>query len=484
MRLLLWLALALSGLALGTVARAEDPAPTPSPLIAAIHEDVGGHGDGVGALGERVVVVGRIEGVISPVTAQYVERVLGNAEARDVAAVVFTIDTPGGLIGATFRITNRLLNAQVPVITYVAPRGARAASAGTFITMAGHVAAMAPSTVIGAAHPVGGSGESLEGDTRAKAENYTVSEAQKIALARDRSVQWAEDAVRKSASIRDDEAVKLDVVDFVAEDIEALLRRADGRQVQLANGERVTLALSALPRESDEPNIFETILHTIVDPQIALLLFTLGVYGLIFELSNPGLILPGIVGGLAVILALYAFGTLDANAAGIALLVFAVVLFIAEIKVVSHGLLTAGGIVAMVLGAILLFPPRTPTLPGVRVTIDPVVIGAITAITAGFFLLILQAALRSRALPVVTGIEALQGALGVAESDLDPTGLVRVGGEPWTAATASGRRIAKGERVRVRQVDSVRLIVEPADRPDGTVGAVGAAGAPEGGERK
>lgn len=451
----MWLALALLGLALGAAARAA----------------------------EQVVVVGSIEGVISPVSAQYVERVLATAEARDVAAVVFTIDTPGGLIGATFRITNRLLNARVPVITYVAPRGARAASAGTFITMAGHVAAMAPSTVIGAAHPVGGSGESLEGDARAKAENYTVSEAQKIALARDRSVQWAEDAVRKSASIRDDEAVQLDVVDFVAEDLDAVLRQADGRSVRLAGGEQVRLSLSALPRETDEPNLFERILHTIVDPQIALLLFTLGVYGLIFELSNPGLILPGIVGGLGIILALYAFGTLDANAAGIALLVFAVVLFVAEVKVVSHGLLTGGGIAALILGAILLFPPRTPTLPGFRVTVEPVVIATITAITAGFFLLILTAALRARALPVVTGMEALQGALGVAESDLDPAGLVRVGGEPWSAATAGGP-ISKGERVRVRRVDSVRLIVEPADRRDGTIGAVGAEGAPEGGERK
>lgn len=450
----MWLALALLGLALGAAARAA----------------------------EQVVVIGSIEGVISPVSAQYVERVLAAAEARDVAAVVFTIDTPGGLIGATFRITNRLLNARVPVITYVAPRGARAASAGTFITMAGHVAAMAPSTVIGAAHPVGGSGETLEGDARAKAENYTVSEAQKIALARDRSVQWAEDAVRKSASIRDDEAVQLDVVDFVAEDLDALLRQADGRSVRLAGGEQVRLSLSALPRETDEPSLFERILHTIVDPQIALLLFTLGVYGLIFELSNPGLILPGIVGGLAIILALYAFGTLDANAAGIALLVFAVVLFVAEIKVVSHGLLTGGGIAALILGAILLFPP-TPTLPGFRVTVEPVVIATITAITAGFFLLILTAALRARALPVVTGMEALQGALGVAESDLDPAGLVRVGGEPWSAATAGGP-IAKGERVRVRRVDSVRLIVEPADRRDGTIEAVGAEGAPEGGEPK
>lgn len=441
MRILVWLALLVSGLALGVAAQAQ----------------------------ERVVLLGRIEGVINPVTAQYVDRVLEGAEARRVAAVLFTIDTPGGLIGSTFRVTNRLLNARVPVITYVAPRGARAASAGTFITMAGHIAAMAPSTVIGAAHPVDASGGDIQGDAKAKAENYTVSEAQKIAVARGRSVEWAEAAVRKSASIRDDEAVRLKVVDLVAEDVTALLRAVDGRAVQLADGDRVTLNLGALPREPDEPNLIETFLHTIVDPQIALLLFTLGTYGLIFELSNPGLIFPGIVGGVAIVLALFAFGTLDANAAGLTLLVFAVVLFFAEIKVQSHGLLTAGGIASLIFGAILLFPPRTPTLPGFRVAVDPLVIAAITAVTAGFFLLIFRAAVRARTLPVVTGSEALRGAVGIAESDLDPSGLVKVGGEPWSATSAVGR-ISKGERVRVRQVESVRLIVEPAE------------GAPEGGE--
>jgi membrane-bound serine protease (ClpP class) len=410
------------------------------------------------------VHVGRIEGVINPVTAQYVDRVISQAEREGARAIVFTIDTPGGVIGPTFRITTRFLNASVPVMTYVSPSGGRAASAGTFITMAGHIAAMAPATNIGAAHPVDATGGNIEGDLGEKVLNDTVAEAQKIAIARERNADWAEDAVRDSVSVRDDEAVKLDVVDFVAQNIPDVLRQAHGRSVEVS-GQRVTLDVAGAATQPADPNPIERFLHIIVDPQIAILLFTLGTYGLIFELSNPGLILPGIVGVLAIVLALFAFGTLDANAAGIALIVFATILFIAEIKVVSHGLLTAGGIISLIFGAILLFPPWIPTLPGLRLTVEPGIIAAIVGVTGLFFLLIFRAALRMRQLPVVSGAEALRGALGTAETDLDPSGVVRVGGEPWSAAVAAGR-VAKGQRVRVRRVDSVRLIVEAAEGED------------------
>lgn len=407
---------------------------------------------------ENVVVVGKIEGVINPITAQYVDRVLARAETRGAGAVVFVIDTPGGLVSSTLRITTRLLNARVPVVTFVAPRGARALSAGTFITMAGHVAAMAPATSIGAAHPVDASGGDIGGDAGEKATSALVSEAQKIAAARGRNVQWAEDAVRNSTSVRDDEAMRLDVVDLLAADVDDLVRKLDGRTVEIAEGSR-TLALAGAARESDEPNLIETFLHTIVDPQIALLLLTLGTYGLIFELSNPSLIFPGIIGVIAIVLALFALGTLDANAAGLALVVFAVLLFVSEIWIASHGLLTAGGIAALVLGALLLFPPWLPTLPGLRLTVQPLVLAAVVAVPLVFFVFVLRGVFEARRIRSLTGPEALVGAVGVARSDLVPSGVVRVGGEDWSAL-AEGAPVAKGDPVRVRRVDSVRLIVE------------------------
>lgn len=409
------------------------------------------------------VVLGRIEGVINPITARYVDRVIGGAEERGAAAVILTMDTPGGLIDSTYRITGTLLNARVPVVVYVSPSGARAASAGTFITMAGHLAAMAPATNIGAAHPVDGSGGNIEGDLRLKAENDAVAQITKIAKARGRNEQWAEDAVRKSVSIRDDEAVRIDVIDLVAVDVPDLVAQIDGREVVLPQG-TVRLATRGAPIEEDPQNPLELFLHLITDPQIAVLLFTLGTYGLIFELSNPSLLFPGIVGVICIVLALFAFGTLDANAAGIALMVFAVALFVAEIKIVSHGLLTVGGLAALVIGTVVIFPPIRPTFPGFRYSVDPLLIAGIVAVTGAFFAIIVRASLRYRTLPVASGVESLVGVLGVAKSDLSPTGIVRAADDDWTAVSALGP-IGRGSQVRVVRVDGVRLIVEPADRP-------------------
>ncbi len=408
-------------------------------------------------------MLGRIEGVINPITARYVERVISGAEERGAAAVVLTMDTPGGLIDSTYRITGLLLNARVPVVVFVSPPGARAASAGTFITMAGHLAAMAPATNIGAAHPVDASGGDIQGDLRLKAENDAVAQITKIAKARGRNEQWAEDAVRKSVSIRDDEAVKIGVIDVVASDVPELLAKIDGRDVVLPQ-RTVTLRTRGVPIDEDPRNPLEVFLHLITDPQIAVLLFTLGTYGLIFELSNPSLLFPGIVGVICIVLALFAFGTLDANAAGIALMVFAVALFIAEIKIVSHGLLTVGGLVALVIGTVVIFPPIRPTFPGFRYSVDPLLIAGIVAVTGAFFAIIARASLRYRTLPVVSGAESLVGTLGIAKSDLSPTGIVRAADDEWTAVSTLGP-IGRGSQVRVVRVDGVRLIVEPADRP-------------------
>src|SRR5438309_2238114 len=308
--------------------------------------------------GPAPVVVGYIKDEINPITARYVDRVIGDGEADNAAAVVFVIDTPGGLITSTYQITARFLASRVPIVTFVAPTGARAASAGTFITMAGHVAAMAPSTSIGAAHPVDSSGGDIQGDLR----------------------------------------------------------------------------------------------------------LTLGTYGLIFELSNPGLIFPGIVGVIAIILALFSFGTLDANGAGVALMVFAVLLFVAEIKVPAHGLLTAGGIASLVIGLIILFPPFRPTFPGVRQSVDPLIVAFVVGLTAIFFGVALRTALRP--LPVASGASLLLGAVGVAKTDIAPRGIPHVAGEDWTVLSEGGD-IPKGGAVRVKRVDSVRLIVEPARGAEG-----------------
>jgi len=405
------------------------------------------------------VVVGHIDGVINPLTARYVERVIADAQAAGSPAVVFEIDTPGGLIDSTYRITTSFLNAPLPVVTYVAPSGARAASAGTFITMAGTIAAMAPATNIGAAHPVDSSGGDIQGDLRLKAENDAVAAITKIAKARGRNEQWAEDAVRKSVSVRDDEAVKLKVVDLVARDLPDLLAQIDGRTVDV-HGQSVTLATKSAAIDDDGMNAFETFLHFIVDPQIALLLFTVGTYGLIFELSNPGLIFPGIIGVIAIVMALFSFGTLDANAAGIALMIFALVLFIAEVKVVSHGLLTAGGIAALILGTIIVFPPWRPTFPGLRYSADPVTVALVVGTSALFFAIVVRMAIGFQRLPVVSGSSLLVGAQGVAKTELAPAGIVRVAGDEWSAVSEGGP-IPQGAPVRVRRVDGLRLIVGP-----------------------
>lgn len=426
---------------------------------------------GVGAMAASaaepsVVLVGRIDGVINPITERYVDRVVDEAEARGVAAVVFVINTPGGLIDSTYHITGRLLSSRVPIVTYVAPTGARAASAGTFITLAGNIAAMAPATNIGAAHPVDSSGGDIQGDLRLKAENDAVAHIVNIANARGRNAQWAEDAVRKSVSIGVDEALRVGVADVAANDVADLLRKIDGRSVTTRAG-TVALATASATVDDASPNPLESLLHLVVDPQVAVLLFTIGTYGIIFELSNPSLLFPGIIGVIAVILALFAFGTLDANAAGVALMVFAMLLFIAEVKIASHGLLTFGGLAALIAGTIILFPPLRPTFPGFRVNVDPVVIATISVVSGAFFFLVARFAVSIRHLSWAGSTPLLIGATGVAKSDIGPNGVVYVAGEEWSARSEGGS-IAKGAAVLVKRKEGLSLIVEPpGDRSPG-----------------
>jgi membrane-bound serine protease (ClpP class) len=413
------------------------------------------------------VIVGRIEGVINPITARYVDRLVTDGETRGARAVVLAIDTPGGTLDATTLITQRMLAARVPVLTFVSPAGARAASAGTFITLAGHVAAMAPTTNIGAAHPVDASGGDIQGDLRLKAENDAVAQIRNIATARGHNADWAEDAVRKSVSVTADEALRLKVVDVIAADVADLLRKVDGREVTLPQGV-VRLATAAVAQDEDPFTPFERLLHFVTNPQVAILLFTLGTYGLIFELSNPSLIFPGVVGVISILLALFAFGTLDANGAGIALLLFAVLLFLSEIWVPSHGILTAGGIAAAIAGAIILFPPGRPTLPGFQLTIPPLTIAILAAVSGAFLFVVARGSLRYRQIATVSASATLLGAVGVAKSDVDRSGIVHVAGEDWTAS-ADGGPIKQGEEVSVRAVDGIRLVVTRTPQEKGRV---------------
>jgi membrane-bound serine protease (ClpP class) len=247
----------------------------------------------------------------------------------------------------------------------------------------------------------------------------------------------------------------------MATDVRDLVDRADGRKVTTANG-AVTLATKGATLEESGPNPFESLLHLIVDPQIAVLLFTIGTYGIIFELSNPSLIFPGVIGVIAVVLALFAFGTLEAEAAGVALMIFAVALFVAEIKIASHGILTVGGIAALVIGTIILFPPLRPTFPGVRADVDPVVIATVALVSGGFFFFAARFALSTRNLSWAGGSPVLVGATGVAKSDIGPNGVAYVAGEDWSVRSESGA-IPKGSEVRVKRKEGLSLIVEPSD---------------------
>jgi membrane-bound serine protease (ClpP class) len=397
----------------------------------------------------------KLDGVISPVTVRLVDAALARAQAERSGALVLELDTPGGLERSMRVICQRLLNADLPVIVYVSPTGGRAASAGVFITMAAHVAAMAPATNIGAAHPVAISG-SVDKESMKKIENDAAAFARSIAVQRGRNADWAERAVRQSVSITEREAVKLKVVDLVAESLPDLLDKIDGRTVKTARGP-VTLATRGAVVKPIEIGFRDRVLNVITDPNVAYILMMLGMLGLFFELSNPGVILPGVIGGISIILAFFAFQTLPINFAGLLLILFGVVLLIAEIKVVSHGVLAIGGVVAMALGSIMLFDA-----PELDVRVSWWVITPTVAVTAGVFLFMIAAGIRALRARSIVGVPALVGQLGVAREALAPEGQVQVQGELWRAVVR-GTPVEQGTRVRVLDVKGLTLTVEKAE---------------------
>ena len=401
---------------------------------------------------DTVIDVHQVEGVINPVVVEYMTDSIRRAEDARAVAVIFQLDTPGGLVDSTREIVKALLNANVPTVVYVAPSGARAASAGTFITMAGHVAAMAPGTNIGAAHPVSGEGKDIEGDMRQKAENDLAAFARAIAEKRQRNVEWAEKAVRESVAVTEVEAQAQRVIDLIAEDIPDLVKKLDGRQVTLV-GNTVTLHTAGATVRSRQMNWRQRFLAALSHPQIALMLLSLGSIGLLVELYNPGLIFPGVVGALALLLAFYSLQTLPINYTGLLLIGLGMVMFILEIKVTSFGMLILGGIVSMSLGALMLIDSPEEYL---RIPVSTIVL--VVGTTAGLFLFVVGAAVRSVGRKPVSGREGLLGAIGIVKSRIDPTGTVFVQGTLWSARSTVP--IEAGETVRVVGIDGLKLTVE------------------------
>ncbi len=402
-----------------------------------------------------------IDGVVNPVTMRLVELAIDRAQAQRSQALIIELDTPGGLERSMRGIVQRMLNAELPVIVYVAPTGARAASAGVFITMAAHVAAMAPATNIGAAHPVALSG-GVDKESMKKIENDAAAFIRTVALERGRNADWAEKAVRQSVSITEREAVQLKVVDLIAASVPELLDKIDGRTVKTIKGPR-TLATRGAPVKPIEVGFRDRVLNVITDPNVAYILMMLGTIGLLAELYNPGAIFPGVIGAISIILAFFAFQSLPINYAGLLLILLGLVLLIAEIKFVSHGVLAIGGVVAMGLGSLMLFD--APEASGLRISWGVII--ATVGTTAGLFLFVITAGVRAFARRPLLGVSGLVGETAVARGPLAPEGQVAVHGEIWRAV-AEGGSVEDGAVVRVVDVQGLTLKVVKAS---GTGGA-------------
>ncbi|MDP3017437.1 MAG: nodulation protein NfeD, partial [Deltaproteobacteria bacterium] len=371
---------------------------------------------------------------------------------KGAQCLIIQLDTPGGLMESMRLIIKKIMTSAIPVIVYVSPSGGRAASAGVFITMAAHIAVMAPGTHIGAAHPVS-LGEGKESKTMSeKIVNDTVSYIKTIAKTRGRNVDWGEKAVRKSASITEEEALKLNVIDFISPDIQDLLSKIDGKVVKFDGVTRTLLTKGVKPR-SLEMSWRYRFLDIISNPSIAYILLMLGIYGIFFELSNPGSILPGVVGGIFLILAFYALQMLPINFAGLALILFAIILFIAEIKVVSHGLLAVAGVISLFLGSLMLIDSPTEYM---RISLS-VIIPAVL-VSAAFFIFAVTKAISARLTKPTTGKEGIIGETGTVVVSLAPEGKVSIHGEYWNAR--ADQPIEKGEKVQVIGVTNLILKVK------------------------
>jgi membrane-bound serine protease (ClpP class) len=401
-----------------------------------------------------------IDGSINPAVAEYVHEAIARAAAEGRTALVIQLDTPGGLLQSAHKLVKDILGAPLPVVVYVSPSGAAAGSAGVFVTMAAHVAAMAPGTSIGAAHPVGGQGQDIPGVMGKKVESFTASFSEAIARQRGRNVEWATKAVRESASLPADEAARIKVVDFVARDLDEVVKRSKGRSVEIAGATQVldftpVLDPQGHARVVDYPmRLAERVLNVLADPNVAYILMTAGLLGLYVEFTHPGTILPGIVGTICLLLALTALQVLSVNYGGLALLIVGVALLVAEAFLPTFGVLGIGGLVAFVLGSLFLFDAERTGLEVAR----GLVAGAAGAL-ALVGLVVGTLVWRSQRRRPTGGREGMLGAVGVARQRLDPQGTVLVRGEYWTAT--SDETVQPGESVEITGIEGLRLRVRP-----------------------
>ncbi|RPJ64234.1 MAG: nodulation protein NfeD [Dehalococcoidia bacterium] len=409
-------------------------------------------GNGVNANGGDIRVL-TVKGNIVPIVADYIDRGISRAEAEGSVACIIELDTPGGLLDVTQNIVTRILNAKVPVVVYVAPQGAWAASAGTFITLSAHITAMAPATSIGAAHPVGAQGETLSETALQKATEYTSAWIQSIADKRGRDAALVEAAVRESKSFTVTQAVDLKLVDFIADDLGSVVSQMNGRQVTLSDGRNVTLNTEGAAIIPDDMSGLEKFLLMISHPNVAYILLTLASIGLITEISNPGLIFPGVVGGLCLLLAFYSLGVLNAYWAGVLLILLAFGLFITEIFVPAYGILTSGGIISLVFGSLILFSGSDISMEFNQNLI--IVVAVVMAIFVG---LLVWAAVQGQRRKVTTGREGMVGQPAEVKTALKPRGMVQVEGELWTAELDNGTA-HPGDQVIITRVDNLKLYV-------------------------
>ena len=409
--------------------------------------------------GPGAAFVIELEGPINPATAEFVTRGLEKAKDREAALVILQLDTPGGLASSMRTMVKGILNSPVPVVVYVGPRGAGAASAGVMVTVAGHVAAMARGTNIGAAHPVGAGGKDIGGTMSEKVVNDMASYARGIAEQKGKNGQWVEKAIRESVSITAEEAREKKVVDLVVNDMDDLLKSLDGRTIDLPSGKTV-LKTKGLHILRYKPDLRDKILKIISNPNISYILMMIGLAGLYFELAHPGAIFPGVIGAISLILAFFSFQTLPVNYAGVVLILLAIIFFIAEVKVTSYGILSIGGLIALTLGSLMLFENMRVSLKLMMPTI---------VLVGGFFVTVASVAFRAMRRKPTGGVDGMMGEVGVVTEPIEPEGLVFVHGETWRAF--SEERIEPGERVEVVGINGLLLNVrkEPGTGQKGLV---------------
>lgn len=403
-----------------------------------------------------------VDGIISPVKARFISRALTQAEEDQAVLVIIQLDTPGGLLTSTREIVEELLEAPVPVAVFVSPRGAQAGSAGTFITAAGHFAVMAPGTNIGAATPVSGTGQELDETLASKVENDAAALIRSIAQERGRNEDKLEETVRQASSFSANEAVELNVVDFIADDLDHLLAQLNGEEVETTSGTTI-LDTRDLDRRNFGKNVLENFLELISDPNISFLLLTIGGLGIVLELFNPGTIVPGVVGVIALLLAFLAFGNLPINWIGAGFIVLAIVLGILEVVVSGFGILGVGAIISFIIGGLVLFGGASPTMPSIGVS--RWLVGGVTGALALILLYVVTVVYQSRRAGRRQLRPALVGMTGTVTGELDPRGVVRVGNDTWTAVSEDGNVIGVGEAVMISQVNGLTLTVS-RHRPD------------------